>query len=109
MRSYLEFVAFFLVAIFTIAFLAFVSDSMGFLSFKFFAPKVEQVRYDTFKNSQSFNDGMVRDLENLKMEYLRSNPEQKVALKAIVLHRFSVYPIAQLPADLQQFYYDVQR
>jgi hypothetical protein len=44
-------------------------------------PGYEQVRYNTFKESQTYNDGMIRDLENLQMEYMKSNDEQKAALK----------------------------
>lgn len=87
---------------------AFILNFAGLASFSFFAPKVEQVRFDTFKQSQAYNDGMLRDLQNLKLEYLRSNPEQQAALKAIVIQRFSVYPIDRLPPDLQAFYLSAQ-
>jgi hypothetical protein len=81
---------------------------MGFISFSFWAPKMEQVRYDTFKESQSYNEGMIRDLQNLKIEYFRANSDQKEALKAIILHRFSVYDVNKLPDDLQVFYLTVK-
>jgi hypothetical protein len=92
----------------TIGILGFLGNLLGFYSFKFFAPKVEQVRYDTFKQSQAYNDGMVRDLENLRLEYMQANPDQRVAMKAIILHRFSVYDINRLPMDLQAFYVSIQ-
>lgn len=85
-----------------------VARAAGFISFAFWAPKVEQVRYNTFKESQSYNDGMLRDLQNLKMEYLRGNPDQKTALRAIVIQRFSVYDTNRLPVDLQAFYLNIQ-
>ena len=103
MKSYSQFVFYAVLAIFTLAFFGFIADGLGLISFGFFAPKIEQVRYNTFKQSQSYNDGMVRDLENLKMAYLQGNAEQKAALLAIVLHRFSVYS-GQLPPDLEAFY-----
>jgi hypothetical protein len=77
---------------------------ISYLAYAFYAPKYEQVRYDTFKESQTYNDGMLRDLQNIQMEYLKANDEQKSALKAIALHRFSVYPEDKLPADLRNFY-----
>ena len=70
----------------------------------FFQPRYEQIRNNTFHNSQSYNDGMVRDLENLRLEYMQSTDDQKVTLRGIVLHRFSVYPIDKMPSDLQSFY-----
>ena len=88
--------------------LSFGLNYAGLMSFSFFAPRVEQVRYNTFKESQTYNDGMVRDLEDLKTQYMTANPDQKVALRAIVIHRFSVYPVDRMPADLQSFYYSLQ-
>ena len=107
MKDYLKGVSYALLAIFTVAFLGFAANSLGLLSFAFFAPKVEQVRYNTFKQSQTYNDGMVRDLQNLRLEYLRGNPDQQAAMKGIVQHRFSVYPIDKLPFDLQSFYQSI--
>jgi len=80
---------------------------LGFTNFAFFTPKVEQVRYNTFKQSQAYNDGMLRDLQELKMQYIQANPEQQAMLKSIVLHRFSVYDINRLPSDLQTFYHTI--
>ena len=77
---------------------------ISYLAYAFYAPKYEQVRYDTFKQSQSYNDAMLRDLQDLRMEYIKANDEQKAALKAIAIHRFSVYEINRLPPDLQSFY-----
>mgnify|MGYP003346819991 CR=1 FL=1 len=42
---------------------------IGFTWYKWSAPAIEQVRYDTFKNSQAYNDGMLRDLYELKRDY----------------------------------------
>jgi len=41
---------------------------LSYLAYSFYAPKYEQVRYNTFKESQTYNDGMLRDLQNLQME-----------------------------------------
>jgi hypothetical protein len=84
-----------------------VTGYLSYLAYSFYAPRYEQVRYNTFKQSQAYNDGMIRDLQNLKMEYIKANDEQKAALKAIVIHRFSVYDIDRLPTDLQIFYNSV--
>ncbi|OYV27408.1 MAG: hypothetical protein B7W98_01855 [Parcubacteria group bacterium 20-58-5] len=82
---------------------------MGWMSNSFFLPKMEQVRYNTFKQSQTYNDGMLRDLQDLKMQYISANPDQKEALKAIIIQRFSIYPMDKMPPDLQSFYYSITR
>ena len=70
----------------------------------YFAPKSVAIDNAVFHESQQYNDGMVRDLENLQMEYFNADADHKQAIKAIVLHRFSVYPEDKLPANLRNFY-----
>lgn len=77
---------------------------LGFKSYEYFAPKYRAVDNQVFKQSEQYNDGMIRDLENLQITYIQSNAEQKQALRAITLHRFSVYPDDKMPANLRNFY-----
>jgi hypothetical protein len=72
--------------------------------YKFFAPRYTAVDNQVFKESQQYNDGMVRDLENLQMEYMNADAEHKDALRSIILHRFSVYPEERMPYNLRSFY-----
>jgi hypothetical protein len=88
--------------------LSFVFTLAGFAQFAFFAPKVMKVQNQVFQQSQQYNEGMVRDLENIQRQYLAATPEQKQALKALAQHRFEVYPFDQLPPDLQNFYRSLQ-
>jgi hypothetical protein len=75
----------------------------GFYSFKYFAPKYAEVQNEVFKNSTAYNDGMLRDLENLMREYQSADAAHKEALKSIVIHRFSVYDTNKLPGNLAEF------
>lgn len=81
-----------------------VLSLLSFESYKYFAPKYAAVDAAVFHESAQYNDGMVRDLENLQREYVAASADQKEALKAVVLHRFSVYPEGRLPLNLQNFY-----
>jgi len=76
----------------------------GYRMYAFFAPRYVAVDNRVFQESQQYNEGMVRDLENLRMQYMSATPEQREALRALVLHRFSVYPEDKLPPDLLAFY-----
>jgi hypothetical protein len=80
----------------------------GYQSYKFFAPKYRAVDNQVFKESEQYNDGMIRDLENLQLEYINATPEGKQSLRAIVLHRFSVYPEDRMPPNLRNFYNDLR-
>lgn len=81
---------------------------LGYESYKFFAPKYRAVDNAVYHESEQYNEGMVRDLENLQLEYINATPEGKQSLRAIVLHRFSVYPEDKLPPNLRNFYNDLR-
>lgn len=93
-----------LIAIAVIGMLAGVTNMLGFWSFAYFAPKIEQVRYNTFKESQAYNDGMLRDLYDIQRDYLKADANGKASLRAIAIHRFSTFPVEKMPADLKVFY-----
>jgi len=80
----------------------------SFFAYQYFAPKYRQVDNEVFKQSEQYNDGMIRDLENLQIEYVSADAEKKQALRAIVLHRFSVYPEDKMPPNLRNFYNDLK-
>jgi len=77
---------------------------LGWATTNYFSPKYEQTRNDTFKNSAAYNDGMVRDLEEIQMQYQQATPAQKDSLRALALHRFSVYPQERMTPDQRLFY-----
>ena len=89
-----------------VLFLAFVfgMNLFGLASYSFFAPKYRAVDNQVFKESEQYNDGMIRDLENLQLEYIKADAAGKQSLRAIVLHRFSVYPEEKMPPNLRNFY-----
>jgi hypothetical protein len=76
--------------------------------YSFFAPKYRAVDNQVFKQSEQYNDGMIRDLENLQMDYVNADKDHKDAVRAIVLHRFSVYPEDKLPPNLRNFYNELR-
>lgn len=90
------------------ALLIFALGLGGYEMYKFFAPKYRAVDNEVFKQSEQYNDGMIRDLENLQVEYINADAEKKQALRAIVLHRFSVYPEDKMPPNLRNFYNDLK-
>jgi len=89
-----------------VGWIAFIAVCMfgSFFAYQYFAPKYRQVDNEVFKQSEQYNDGMIRDLENLQIEYISADAEKKQALRAIVLHRFSVYPEDKMPPNLRNFY-----
>lgn len=54
---------------------------------KFFAPKYEQVRRETFEQSKAYRQGAVQELESMMFQYVQAGPEHQGALRALILHR----------------------
>jgi hypothetical protein len=80
--------------------------AMAFFSFgmdSFFKPAYRKLEYKTFKQSEQYNDGMVRDFENLRMEYVKAEPEAKKVIASTIKHRFSVY-LENLSYEQRAFY-----
>lgn len=72
--------------------------------YNYYAPKYEESRRKTFEQSRAFNEGMIRDLQNLRLDYLKADANGKSALRSTIIHRFSVYDKQSLPAELRLFY-----
>src|SRR5436190_8429095 len=86
-----------LIAIFLLSFYFFGLDS-------FFQPKQEALRYKTFRQSQSYNEGMARRLNDLKLQYESAKDEnQKSSLREVIQHEFSAHPEGSLPSYLEIF------
>lgn len=84
-----------------------IFTAVGLGIYYFSAPMQTKIEYKTFKESQPFNEGMVRDLENLKMEYDKSDEAGKAALRSTIIHRFSAYDRSKLSGELQSFYHNL--
>lgn len=69
----------------------------------FFAPKQEQVRWNTFEQSKAYNDGMIQELRAMQFEYVKADDKHKIALASIIKHRASGFPEKNLPSDLSSF------
>lgn len=73
------------------------------LMYKVFAPAQEQARREVFEQSKAFNQGMIQELQNMQLEYIKASPEHKPALAAIILHRVADYDMDKMPANLRSF------
>ena len=69
-----------------VGWIAFIVLAMfgSFWAYQYFAPKYRAVDNQVFKQSEQYNDGMIRDLENLQMDYINADKDHKDALRAIV-------------------------
>lgn len=98
-----------LLAIIAVLGLSWVVTGNDFFLYKVFAPRMEQVRHDTYKQSQAYNDGMMQELRHAQLDYEKASPEHKKAIGSIVLHQFASYDEDRLPTDLQSFVQKLRR
>ena len=69
-----------------VGWIAFIVLAMfgSFWAYQYFAPKYRAVDNQVFKQSEQYNDGMIRDLENLQLEYINADKEHKDALLSLI-------------------------
>lgn len=79
----------------------------GLAMFKYFAPKEEAIRRETFEQSKAYRQGMIHELENMRFQYEKSTPSQKDALARIIIRRASDFE--DLPPDLRNFINELKR
>lgn len=73
--------------------------------YRYFSPKYANVQNEIYQNNAAYQEGMIRDMENLRLEYLnQKDVDKRVAIRSVILHRMSVYGVNKLPMDLQNFY-----
>ena len=74
-----------------------------FFMYKVFAPKYEQVRRETFEGSKAYKTGMIQELQNMQIAYLKADENHKQALATIIIQRVSEFDETQLPTNLHEF------
>ncbi len=86
-----------------------IAQGADFFLYKWFAPKYEQVRRETFEQSKAYNQGMIQELENLCLEYGKADPEHKAAIASVVRHRYADFDDARVPSHLQSCLANMRR
>jgi hypothetical protein len=86
-----------------------IITSNEFFLYKFFAPKQEAVRRHVFEQTKSYNQGMIQELQNMQMEYIKTDKDGKAAMSSIILHRAADYDENRLPTDLRVFISQLKR
>lgn len=88
--------------------LTWIVQGNDFFMYKFFAPKMEDVRRQVFEETKSYNQGVIQELRTAQMDYIKASPEQKSMLASVIVHRYADFPVSRLPYDLQEFMLKLQ-
>lgn len=106
MRDFFGWVAGGVAVVVVILGLSWLVQGNEFFLYQYFAPKQEAVRRQVFETSRAFNEGMVRDFENLRLQYIQTtDPDAKEVLATTILRRSAGYDLDDpiVPVDLRGF------
>jgi len=71
--------------------------------YKTFAPAYMSAETDAYRHNKSYIEGTIRDLRDLRVQYLSCAPEHRDALRGLILHRAGELDWDRLPNDLRSF------
>lgn len=83
-------------------------NEFGFRLDQHYQPAYEDIRRETYEHSRAFNEGTIRDLQNLQLEYARGNDAQKDAVRSIARERLADIDLSRLPVSLRSFARDME-
>jgi len=85
-------------------FLGWLVQGNDYFMFKVFAPKMEQVRRETFEQSKAYNQGMAQDLESMRQDYIMNkDKEVRAGLRSVIFHKLADYDTSKLTPDLREW------
>jgi hypothetical protein len=89
--------------------LVWIFQGNEFFMYRWFAPKYEDVRRETFEHSKAYRQGAVQELQNMQFEYAKADDAHKDALASIILHRAADLDEEVMPPDLRAFIHQLKQ
>jgi hypothetical protein len=93
-----------IVLVIVFAVIGFISTGADLATYKFWAPKQANAERQVFVNTNSYIQGKTDYLSRLRFEYQStSDPDQKAAMRTMILSEAANVDNSKLPADLAAF------
>jgi len=84
--------------------LVFVIQFFALESYKFFGVKWENAKTDVYRGNKSYIEGTIRDLRDLKRQYIQADSEEsKAGIRTLIIQRSGELDYDRLPSDLRVF------
>lgn len=80
---------------------------LGLVNFRFFAPKYEDARRKVYENTQSYVEGKRQTLTKYYNEWRKSDPDEKSAIRAVVLQEFANFDTDKFTTKQREWYDDI--
>lgn len=89
--------------------LTWIIQGNDFFMYKFFAPKMEQVKREVFEKSKEYQHGTIQELDKMRLEYVKTNDADiKAAIGIRALRMVAEFDKSKLPADLREWIYSIE-
>lgn len=82
---------------------AFAIKGTDLFIYRWFAPREEQVRRETFEQSKAYREGMQQDIQAMAFQYQTADEAHRGALASMILHRVADFDVDLLSPDLRAF------
>lgn len=100
MKGFLQGVLFFVVSLAVILGIVWMIQGADFFLYRYFAPKYEQARRETYEQSKAYRQGEALEVENLLFQYETADAAHKDALASLLLHETADLDESTLPPDV---------
>ena len=95
-------------AIIAVCLLAAGLQYLDIANYRFFETKREDARREVFNSTQSFNEGMAKEIRNYQFSYIKADKEQKKMLATVILHQVAGCDTNKFPPDIRAFISQIQ-
>jgi hypothetical protein len=92
-----------LLALVAILALSFLIGNYDLVMKKYFGTRNANIDREIFEQNKSFRSGAAQELLQMQRDYVMGNPEQKIAMRAIIKHKAAEVPEDALTPDLRTF------
>lgn len=79
-----------------------LAQGNNFFMYKFFAPKYEQVRRETYEQTKSYRQGSVQRLNTLCLQVSQADEGHKGMIYDVISQEFAEWSTNDVPSHLQQ-------
>lgn len=83
--------------------IAFAVPALRLQVMQVYGTNLESAKTDIYRENKSYIEGTLRDLRELRVDYIRADESHREALASLILHRANELDWERLPIDLRQF------
>jgi hypothetical protein len=103
MKEFFVGISVFVAVMIVILGITWLAEGNNFFLYKYFAPRKAEVQRQVFEETASYVRGNIQELEKQHLEYIKATPEQRRAMKPIILQEVNGINQDNLSPDLKSW------